>query len=343
MPRATTDVVTTDSGDVDLDAVLGNNGGRAHVVECGAPQAWASLLATLLPPGARVLTSRHGRDSSRLAEAAERAGLDVVSCDVPPGEGAPVEWFCHLLWWDPDIAAVLVAQEETSTGVRTDIGAVRRVIDRTGSNALLLVDTTPLGVRGFEQETWKVDAVVCGTWANTPKQLSVVSVGSSVADRYDVTATPGETWRPGRRLASLAGSELWAPTEADSRARRVRLVRELRLCAAALGIAPRAAEPWSSDSCTIWPLPPHVDPDVVNERLADLGGEAWRVESSEDGQSLRFDHLHVAGQSDCLTAVATLELALGPTHRRMTASRPIAGPAWTCLVESLGSRSLAHP
>jgi aspartate aminotransferase-like enzyme len=313
------------------------------VVESGASEAWSSLLSTQLPSGARVLTSRYGRDASRLAAEAEGAGLDVVSCDVEPGEGAPVEWFCHLLWWDPSIAAILVAQEESSTGVRTDIGAVRRAIDRSGSDALLLVDTTPLGVRSFEQTRWRVDAAVCGPWGTTAQQLSVVSVGATMVDTHKVSAAAGVTWRPGHRLASLAGSEYWAPADAESMARRVRHARELRRCAATLGIEPRSAERWASDSCTVWALPSHVDPDVVSRQVADLGGEAWHVQGSEDGNSLRFDHLHLACESDCLAALATLEAALGPTSRRVPTSRPLAGPAWTYLVESFGSRSLVDP
>ena len=85
-----------------------------------------------LRPGDRVLLTGTGQGSARLADMAAAHGLDVVRCDAA---GA----LAHLLWWDPTIRAVLVPGEATATSDAGDPEEVRRVLELTGSDALLLV------------------------------------------------------------------------------------------------------------------------------------------------------------------------------------------------------------
>jgi alanine-glyoxylate transaminase/serine-glyoxylate transaminase/serine-pyruvate transaminase len=60
--------------------------------------------------------------------------------------------------------AVAVVHNETSTGVTSDIAAVRRAIDRAGHPALLLVDTiSSLGSIDYRHDEWGVDVTVGGS------------------------------------------------------------------------------------------------------------------------------------------------------------------------------------
>ena len=60
----------------------------------------------------------------------------------------------HLLWWDPSVRAVLVEDE-------TEVDQVRRAIELTGSDALLLVDaSTPGRLRRLDQDARSADLVV---------------------------------------------------------------------------------------------------------------------------------------------------------------------------------------
>jgi alanine-glyoxylate transaminase/serine-glyoxylate transaminase/serine-pyruvate transaminase len=62
------------------------------------------------------------------------------------------------------IKAVCVVHNETSTGVTSDIAAVRRAIDRAGHPALLLVDTiSSLGSIDYRHDEWGVDVTVSGS------------------------------------------------------------------------------------------------------------------------------------------------------------------------------------
>ncbi len=62
------------------------------------------------------------------------------------------------------IKAVCVVHNETSTGVTSDIAAVRRAIDAAGHPALLLVDTiSGLACADYRHDEWGVDVTVSGS------------------------------------------------------------------------------------------------------------------------------------------------------------------------------------
>ena len=62
------------------------------------------------------------------------------------------------------IKAVAVVHNETSTGVASDVAAVRRAIDAAGHPALLLVDTiSSLGSMEYRHDEWGVDVTVGGS------------------------------------------------------------------------------------------------------------------------------------------------------------------------------------
>jgi alanine-glyoxylate transaminase/serine-glyoxylate transaminase/serine-pyruvate transaminase len=62
------------------------------------------------------------------------------------------------------IRAVCVVHNETSTGVTSDIAAVRRAIDAAGHPALLMVDTiSGLACADYRHDEWGVDVSVSGS------------------------------------------------------------------------------------------------------------------------------------------------------------------------------------
>src|SRR5690242_18082705 len=105
--------------------------------------AWEAAIVNTLSPGDRVLMAETGHFATLWRNLATRLGLRV---DFLPGDwrsGADAAAIEARLAEDRAhaIKAVMVVHNETSTGVASDIPAVRRALDRTGHPALLMVDT----------------------------------------------------------------------------------------------------------------------------------------------------------------------------------------------------------
>lgn len=110
-----------------LKRVLQNRDGRVFLYPASGTGAWEAAITNTLNRGDRVLMSRFGQFSHLWVEMAERLGLDVVCIDVEWGSGVPVEAYERQLAADSSIRAVFVTHNETTTGVTSDVAAVRRV------------------------------------------------------------------------------------------------------------------------------------------------------------------------------------------------------------------------
>jgi alanine-glyoxylate transaminase/serine-glyoxylate transaminase/serine-pyruvate transaminase len=95
-----------------------------------------------------------------------RLGFEVEMLDTPWGEGAPVDRYLASLAADPHhkIKAVLVCQNETATGVTSDVHALRQAMDSVKHPALLFVDSvSALASIDFRMDEWGVDVCVSGS------------------------------------------------------------------------------------------------------------------------------------------------------------------------------------
>src|SRR5437870_4766985 len=125
--------------------------------------AWEAALVNTLSPGDAVLMFETGHFAVLWREMAERLGLRV---DFVPGDwrsGVDVDALETALRADAGraIKAVAVVHNETSTGVTSRIGEIRRRLDAADHPALLLVDTiSSLGSMEFRHDDWRVDVTV---------------------------------------------------------------------------------------------------------------------------------------------------------------------------------------
>ncbi len=127
---------------------------------------WETALTNTLSPGDHVLAARNGMFSHRWIDMCVRHGLIVEQVDVPWGQGIPAERFGAILAADTDhrIKAVLATHNETATGVRSDIAAIRRAMDAAGHPAMLFVDgVSSIASMDFRFDDWGVDVAVTGS------------------------------------------------------------------------------------------------------------------------------------------------------------------------------------
>jgi alanine-glyoxylate transaminase / serine-glyoxylate transaminase / serine-pyruvate transaminase len=127
---------------------------------------WEAALTNCLNTGDKVLASRFGQFSHLWVDMCQRLGYEVEILDVPWGEGAPVERYVSSLSADKQhkIKAVLVCQNETATGVTSDVAALRQALDSVKHPALLFVDSvSALASIDFRMDEWRVDVCVSGS------------------------------------------------------------------------------------------------------------------------------------------------------------------------------------
>jgi alanine-glyoxylate transaminase/serine-glyoxylate transaminase/serine-pyruvate transaminase len=128
--------------------------------------AWEAAIVNTLSSGDRVLMVETGHFAALWRAIAERLGIVVEylpgdwrhGVDAAAIEARLAEDRAHA------IKAVMVVHNETSTGVTSDIPAVRRALDAVSHPALLLVDTiSGLGSVEYRHEAWGVDVTVSGS------------------------------------------------------------------------------------------------------------------------------------------------------------------------------------
>ena len=139
--------------------------------------AWEAALANVMSPGDEVLMYETGHFASLWIKMATRLGLkpEVLAYDgadkhLPNApswrRGVQADMIEARLRKDTErkIKAVCVVHNETSTGVTSDILAVRKAIDAAGHPALLMVDSiSGLACANLEHDAWGIDVTVSGS------------------------------------------------------------------------------------------------------------------------------------------------------------------------------------
>lgn len=132
--------------------------------------AWEAALCNVLKHGDHVLMYETGHFAFLWNKLALQLGLksEVVSLPGLQGwrNGVQADLIEQRLKADTahSIQAVCVVHNETSTGVTSDIAAVRRAMDAAKHPALLLVDTiSGLASADYQHDAWGVDVTISGS------------------------------------------------------------------------------------------------------------------------------------------------------------------------------------
>jgi len=125
--------------------------------------AWEASLVNTLSPGDKVLMFDIGQFAVLWSQVASKLGLEIEMVQGDWRHGVDPHDVEARLSEDRGhkIKAVCVVQNETSTGVTTRVGEVRKAMDRARHPALLLVDTiSSLGSIDFRHDEWGVDVTI---------------------------------------------------------------------------------------------------------------------------------------------------------------------------------------
>ena len=128
--------------------------------------AWEAALSNVLSPGEKVLSLESGFFSHNWAHMATDLGALVETLPADWRLGVTRQALAARLKADTagEIKAILVAHNETATGVMMPLKEVRQAIDEANHKAMLFADTiSSLGSFDFQMDAWGVDVVVGGS------------------------------------------------------------------------------------------------------------------------------------------------------------------------------------
>jgi alanine-glyoxylate transaminase/serine-glyoxylate transaminase/serine-pyruvate transaminase len=295
--------------------------------------AWEAALVNTLSPGDAVLMVETGHFATLWKKMAERLGLAPEFLGLPGTEGwrrgVDADSIGQRLRADSGhrIQAVCVVHNETSTGVTSDIAAVRRAIDAAKHPALLMVDTiSGLASADYRHDEWGVDVGIGGSQKGLmlPPGISFNALSPKALEASRSAALPKSFWawdemvesnRSGywpytpntNLLYGLSESldMLLAEGLPNVLARHRRWGEGVRAAVRAWGLEIQCADPACySPVLTGVVMPDGVDADrvrrIIHERFdLSLGTGLGKLK----GRMFRIGHL---GDSNDLTLLATL-------------------------------------
>jgi len=302
--------------------------------------AWEAALVNTLSPGDQVLMYETGHFASLWHKMALRLGLRPEFLGLPGAQGwrqgVDAARIAERLRADTGhaIKAVCVVHNETSTGVTSDIQAVRRAIDGAGHPALLMVDTiSSLGCVDYRHDEWGVDVTVSGSQKGLmlPPGVSFNALSPKALEASKSARLPRSYWgwdeiveanktgywpyTPNTNLL-YALSESLEMLQAEGLpnvfARHARLGEACRAAVRAWGLEIQCADPaCHSPVLTGVMMPDGVDADRVRDLIwrrfnLSLGTGLGKVK----GRMFRIGHLGDCNDLSLLAAIGGCEMGL---------------------------------
>ncbi|QQE12270.1 aminotransferase class V-fold PLP-dependent enzyme [Planctomycetota bacterium] len=165
----------------DLKKIFKTEEGRVFVFPASGTGGWEAAITNMLSEGDQVLMSHYGQFSWLWVQMCKRFGLNVIEEEVDWGDGVPLKRYAEILEADKGkkIQGVFVTHSETATGVKSDVAAVRKILDELDHPALLFVDAvSSLASMDFRMDEWGVDACVSGSQKGfmLPAGLGIVGI-----------------------------------------------------------------------------------------------------------------------------------------------------------------------
>ncbi|NLW90794.1 MAG: alanine--glyoxylate aminotransferase family protein [Syntrophomonadaceae bacterium] len=295
--------------------------------------ALEAAVVNFISPGDKVLSVSIGVFGERFAQIAGEFGAQVEKISFEWGTPADPQMVKDKIKADvnKEIKAVLVTQNETSTGVFNDIKAIREAIG--DHPALLMVDAVSgLAAVDLCMDEWKLDVVVSGSQKAfmIPPGLSFLAFNDRALKVHEKCSNPRYYWDAGNALKYLEkGQNPYTPAitlyyalhEAlqmmmeeglDNILQRHMDYRDMvRAAVRAMNLQPLAVDAAASPALTSVIAPEEIGANKIRKYLQDefnivLAGGQQKL----DNVIFRIGHLGYIRELDLLSVLAALEIAL---------------------------------
>ena len=326
--------------------------------------ALETAVVNVLSPGDRVLAVPTGAFGDRFAKVAEVYGAGVRRLEVEWGRAADPSVVRAALLEEPDVRAVLLTHNETSTGVTNPIPELAAVIRDVTPDALILVDAiSALGAVPFEMDAWGLDLVVTGSqkaWMSAPG-MAFAAVGErawAAAEtarmlcfyfdlrRYCDSAATGQTpWTPAVAVMYQVDEGLRLmeeETPAGVFVRHAACAAAARAGLVALGFELLADPAHASQTVTAAWVADDLDWKAFNGEVKRRGLVLAGGQGKLKGRIFRVGHLGSVEVEDILGAIAVMEDAALRLGRPVEPGAAVAA-AQRAALDVLASQAAGTP
>ena len=320
----------------DMKKIFKTKTGRVFIFPASGTGGWESAVANTLNPGDKVLMSGFGHFSNLWIDLCQRWGLNVQALEVEWGEGVPVEQYADILKKDKnkEIKAVFATQNETATGVASDIAGVRKALDDAQHPALFFVDgVSSVASIDFRMDEWGVDLCVSGSQKGLmlPTGLGIVCASPKELEARKNSKLPKTffDWEDQIRANDLGYFPYTPPMNLlrglresinmlleegldNVFKRHNRMATAVRKAVTAWGMKPIAKAPkWYSDTVTAVATPDGFDGNEVVRHAYKYYNIAFSISLAKiAGKAFRIGHLGDMNELMILTPITAAEMAM---------------------------------
>lgn len=321
----------------DLKKVFKTETGEVINFTASGTGGWESAISNTLSPGDKVLIARYGMFSHRWIDLCRKHHLEVEVIESEWGDGAPAARYQERLAADTnhEIKAVLATHNETSTGVRSDIAAIRKAMDAVNHPAMLFVDAvSSLASMDFRMDEWGVDIAISGSQKGfmLATGMAIMGVSQKALKACETSTCPRAYFDLKDMLAANAkGSFPYTPPYGllkalresldmliheegleNVYARHFRLAEGVRKAVAAWGLETCAKSPEvASDTVTSIYVPEGFDSDELTNHAYNTYDISFGIGLGEvAGKVFRIGHLGWLTDTVVLSGLATIEMAM---------------------------------
>jgi len=287
-----------------------------------------AAVVNMLSPGDKILSVSIGVFGDRWANIARTFGADVVSNNYEWGRAADPEAVADAIKANPDVKAVLVTHNETSTGVTNDLEAISKVVK--GAGKLLLVDAiSSLSSIDVPVDKWGCDVAVTGSqkgWM-VPPALAMVSISPEAWKAFEKAKMPRFYWDFGKAKSYLEkGENPWTPAISvvfalsvalkmmlktgmkNIFARQARIGQMTRDGIKGLGLSIFADEKHASNTVTSVSIPEGVDGKKLRQLMQSEHGIVLAGGQQHlDGKIFRIGHLGLVTEDEIEELISAIK------------------------------------
>ncbi len=290
-----------------------------------------AAIVNTLSPGDKVLSVSTGVFGERFAAIAQQFGAEVVPLRFEWGKTADAEAIRQALQTEPEIKAVLVTHNETSTGVTNDLASLSQAVKEF--DKLLLVDAiSSIGSINLPVDDWHCDVTITASqkgWM-APPGIAMVSMSQKAWQAHSKARMPRFYWDFTQAKNYLArGQTPWTPAIStvfalstalelmlkeglpNILARQARVGKTTREGIKSLGLSLFAKGDYASNTVTAVSSSNGLD----TKKLVKIMKEEHEIvlaggQQTLDGKIFRIGHLGWVTENDIATIISALKMVL---------------------------------